>query len=231
MLEGSEEVSIDLNFVMADDYAFIGMYNSIRKITFQECVANKTSHPGLGAMGFAMAMNMRKKIPASSTLYINDINASSCERFSAEYSTFGPVKIVATAREAAENANVLISIVPGGADVKAVYLDDTTGVIAAKKNDERLMLECSTIDVGSTKEVGRRLKAKGLGVYIDAPVSVRTISGQLGRVLQLTNDPGRRACSRSWHTINAHRPPSTIRFIIAVFTTSVQYTLYARIPV
>jgi hypothetical protein len=47
MLEGSEEVSIDLNFVMADDYAFIGMYNSIRKITFQECVANKTSHPGL----------------------------------------------------------------------------------------------------------------------------------------------------------------------------------------
>jgi 3-hydroxyisobutyrate dehydrogenase-like beta-hydroxyacid dehydrogenase len=123
-------------------------------------------------MGFAMAMNIRKKIPASSTLYINDINAAACERFRAEYSSFGPVEIVATAREAAENANVLISIVPGGADVKTVYLDGRNGVIAATKNDERLLLECSTIDVESTKEVGRRLEEEELGIYIDAPVSV-----------------------------------------------------------
>jgi 3-hydroxyisobutyrate dehydrogenase-like beta-hydroxyacid dehydrogenase len=123
-------------------------------------------------MGFAMAMNIRKKIPASSTLYINDINAEACERFRAEYSSFGPVEIVATAREAAENADVLISIVPGGADVKTVYLDGKNGVIAATKNDERLLLECSTIDVESTKEVGKRLEEGELGIYIDAPVSV-----------------------------------------------------------
>jgi 3-hydroxyisobutyrate dehydrogenase-like beta-hydroxyacid dehydrogenase len=123
-------------------------------------------------MGFAMAMNIRKKIPASSTLYINDINAAAYERFRAEYSSFGPVEIVATAREAAENANVLISIVPGGADVKTVYLDGKNGVIAATKNDERLLLECSTIDVESTKEVGKRLEEEELGIYIDAPVSV-----------------------------------------------------------
>jgi 3-hydroxyisobutyrate dehydrogenase-like beta-hydroxyacid dehydrogenase len=123
-------------------------------------------------MGFAMAMNIRKKIPASSTLYINDINAGACERFRAEYSSFGPVEIVATAREAAENADVLISIVPGGADVKTVYLDGKNGVIAATKNDERLLLECSTIDVESTKEVGKRLEEGELGIYIDAPVSV-----------------------------------------------------------
>jgi 3-hydroxyisobutyrate dehydrogenase-like beta-hydroxyacid dehydrogenase len=123
-------------------------------------------------MGFAMAMNIRKNIPASSTLYINDINPSACERFRTEYSSFGPIEIVSTAREAAENANVLISIVPGGTDVKVVYLDEKNGVIAAKKNEERLMLECSTIDVESTKEVGNRLKEEGLGVYIDAPVSV-----------------------------------------------------------
>jgi 3-hydroxyisobutyrate dehydrogenase-like beta-hydroxyacid dehydrogenase len=123
-------------------------------------------------MGFAMAMNIRKKIPVSSTLYLNDINESACERFRTEYSSFGPIEIVSTAREAAENANVLISIVPGGADVKVVYLDEKNGVVAAKKNGQRLMLECSTIDVESTKVVGKRLEDEGLGVYIDAPVSV-----------------------------------------------------------
>jgi 3-hydroxyisobutyrate dehydrogenase-like beta-hydroxyacid dehydrogenase len=146
-------------------------------------------------MGFAMAMNIRKKIPASSTLYINDINASACELFRAEHSSFGPVEIVTTAREAAENANVLISIVPGGADVKAVYLDQKNGIIAARKNVERMMLECSTIDVESTKEVGRRLKEEGLGTYIDAPVSVRMLSKS--RTYQhFANDfLGRRSCS------------------------------------
>jgi 3-hydroxyisobutyrate dehydrogenase-like beta-hydroxyacid dehydrogenase len=124
-------------------------------------------------MGFAMASNVRKKIPRDSILYINDINASACERFNTEYNSFGPIEIVPTARDAAEHASVVISIVPGGQDVKVVYLDEKTGVIAAKKNEKRLMLECSTIDVDTTKEVGRRLKDEGLGTYIDAPVSVR----------------------------------------------------------
>ena len=124
-------------------------------------------------MGYAMAMNIRKKMPSTSTLYINDINASACTRFTSSYSSHGPIEIVATAREAAEDASVLISIVPGASDVKAVYLDEKTGVIAAKKNGERLMLECSTIDVESTKEVGTKLGDAGLGTYIDAPVSVR----------------------------------------------------------
>jgi 3-hydroxyisobutyrate dehydrogenase-like beta-hydroxyacid dehydrogenase len=123
-------------------------------------------------MGFAMASNIRKKIPSESTLYINDINAPACERFKAEYGALGPIEIVATAREAAENSSVLISIVPGGQDVKTVYLDAQNGVISAKKDEKRLMLECSTIDVESTKEVGKRLKEEGSGVYIDAPVSV-----------------------------------------------------------
>lgn len=126
-------------------------------------------------MGYAMASNIRKKIPKDSVLYINDINAPACEKFKAEYSSFGPVEIVSTAREAAKNAKILISIVPGGKDVKAVYLDEKTGVVAAKKNEGRLMLECSTIDVDTTKEVGRRLKEEGLGTYIDAPVSVRLL--------------------------------------------------------
>lgn len=123
-------------------------------------------------MGYAMAMNIRKKAPSSSTLYINDINASACERFKSEFSSYGPIEIVPTAREAAENSKVVISIVPGAVDVKKVYLDEKDGVIASKPDEERVSCECSTIDVKSTREVGEALKAKGLGTYVDTPVSV-----------------------------------------------------------
>jgi 3-hydroxyisobutyrate dehydrogenase-like beta-hydroxyacid dehydrogenase len=127
-------------------------------------------------MGFAMASNVRKQILRQATLYINDINTAACERFKKEYNSFGPIEIVPTAREAAEHANVLISIVPGAQDVKAVYLDEKDGVIAARKDKDRLILECSTIDVESTREVGQKLKDSGSGTYIDAPVSVRNPS-------------------------------------------------------
>ncbi|KAH8732621.1 6-phosphogluconate dehydrogenase [Phaeosphaeriaceae sp. PMI808] len=118
-----------------------------------------------------MAMNVRKKMSPESTLYINDIDASTCKRFKKEYNFLGSIDIVPTAREAAEHSDVVISIVPEGMDVRAVYLDQKNGVLAARRNQNRLMLECSTIDVDTTKAVGRRLMDVGSGLYIDAPVS------------------------------------------------------------
>lgn len=127
-------------------------------------------------MGYAMASNIRRKIPSTSTLYINDINAVACSRFEREFSTHGPIEIVSTAREAAENAKIVISIVPGASDVKKVYLDEEKGVVAAKKDSERVLCECSTIDVKSTREVGELLRERGLGIYVDTPVSVSRCS-------------------------------------------------------
>ena len=127
---------------------------------------------GLGAMGYGMAMNIRKNIPSESTLYINDVNRAACDRFVTEFGSFGPVKIVDSAREVAESALTIISIVPAATHVKQVYLDSQSGIIAAKAKPDRLMLECSTIDAETAKEVGETLENVGAGVYIDTPVSV-----------------------------------------------------------
>jgi 3-hydroxyisobutyrate dehydrogenase-like beta-hydroxyacid dehydrogenase len=140
-------------------------------------------------MGYAMAANIRKKMNQSSTLYINDINASACSRFKAEYSACGPIEIMATACEAAENAKVLISIVPDGNDVRKVFLDEKDGVVAAKKDEERMILECSTIDVNTTKEVGQKLKEAGTGIYIDAPVSGGVPAAEAGTLSMLVGHP------------------------------------------
>lgn len=105
-------------------------------------------------------------------MFINDVNAEACKRFSEEFGSYGPIQTVATAKEAASKAPVLVSIVPAAEHVRKVYLDEVNGVIAASPSEDRLILESSTIDVDTQREVGKAIRKAGLGSYYDAPVSV-----------------------------------------------------------
>jgi 3-hydroxyisobutyrate dehydrogenase-like beta-hydroxyacid dehydrogenase len=138
--------------------------------TFSVLFAN--CFQGIGAMGYGMAMNIRKEIPNSSTLFITDVFRPSCEKFKAEFSSHGPIEILDSAREVAERALTIISIVPSANNVRQVYLDNEHGIIAAKASPDRLMLECSTIDVETARDVGETLIKANAGLYIDTPVSV-----------------------------------------------------------
>ena len=123
-------------------------------------------------MGFQMAHNIRHRMPPTSTLFIFDVVASACTKFTEEHQHIGPIVTVGRAREAARNAEVVISMVPGPGDVRKVYLDETDGIIAAEPKDGRLFLECSTIDSATTRAVGEEVMRRVKGVYVDAPVSV-----------------------------------------------------------
>ncbi|KAI9053699.1 hypothetical protein LZ554_002652 [Drepanopeziza brunnea f. sp. 'monogermtubi'] len=126
---------------------------------------------GLGAMGYPMALNIRQKSSPDSPLYIFDVYRPSCEKFLAETKSHGPVHIAKSAREVADAADVLISIIPAASHVRSAYLSEVDGILAAKKNSDRLMLECSTIDSQTAREVGTALKEAGSGTYVDTPVS------------------------------------------------------------
>lgn len=123
-------------------------------------------------MGYPMASNIRRKMSPNATLYVNDVYRPACARFMSEFRNYGPVEITESAKEAAENASVVVSIVPAAEDVRQVYLDKLTGVIAATRNPTRLILECSTIDTKSAIAVGEELRSAGAGIYVDTPVSV-----------------------------------------------------------
>jgi len=123
-------------------------------------------------MGYAMASNVRKKMPASSTLYIYDVYQPSCERFASEYKDLGPIEIAKTVKEAASRSKYVFSIVPTAQNVRQVYLDSDSGLVAAPQDPERLILECSTIDSDSAREVGESLSQSKHGHYVDTPVSV-----------------------------------------------------------
>lgn len=63
-------------------------------------------------------------------------------------------------------------MVPVGKHVKQVFLDENTGLLKAEKaGRERLFIECSTIDVPTSLEVGKAVEASGMGRFADCPVS------------------------------------------------------------
>ncbi|EEU42002.1 uncharacterized protein NECHADRAFT_86146 [Fusarium vanettenii 77-13-4] len=126
---------------------------------------------GLGAIGYPMAAAIRRKLPSSASLHVFDVYKPSAERFSNEFGSVGLVHIETSPRDLASKADVVVSMVPGPREVESVYLDPTTGIIAAPRNEKRVLLECSTIDTETARKVSRLVREAGQGIYADAPVS------------------------------------------------------------
>ncbi|KAF4598076.1 3-hydroxyisobutyrate dehydrogenase-related [Pleurotus pulmonarius] len=133
---------------------------------------------GLGAMGYPMAMNLRKRIPTDSILLVNDVDRTAVERFIRESSEFGRVVEAATARDVAEQSSCVFTMVPEGRHVKDVFLTPGTGILAANTAG-KLLIDCSTIDRASSIEVAEAVKASSAvgnpTRFYDAPVSGGTL--------------------------------------------------------
>ena len=127
-------------------------------------------------MGYPMAKNVRQKMPAGAGFWIFDVNKDVCTRFAVEFQEYGPIYIAGSAKEVAQNAFSIASIIPTGAHVRSVYLDPNTGILAAKSNEmdkNRVYIECSTIEKEIAVDVASQLQEAGMGQYVDCPVSVR----------------------------------------------------------
>ena len=115
---------------------------------------------GLGNMGLPMAQNL---IKAGHQVEGVDVNAAAVEKLKSA----GGVG-VETAKSAAARADVVITMLPAGAQVREVYLG-SSGIIA-NANQGTLLIECSTIDVETARAVAAEAEKRGL-MMLDAPVS------------------------------------------------------------
>jgi 3-hydroxyisobutyrate dehydrogenase len=120
---------------------------------------------GLGNMGAPMAANLVK---AGHTVTGFDINAAALRALA----TAGG-KTASSAAEAAKGADVVITMLPEGAQVREVWLHQG-GLIEAVKSARPLLIDCSTIDVDSARAVTAAAEVAGLAM-LDAPVSGGTI--------------------------------------------------------
>ena len=120
---------------------------------------------GLGNMGAPMAANLVK---AGHQVRGFDINA---EALRALQGAGG--EAASRAAEAARGAEIVITMLPAGEHVRDVWLHQG-GLIEAVKSDRPLLIDCSTIDVASAREVTEAARQAGLAM-LDAPVSGGTV--------------------------------------------------------
>jgi len=120
----------------------------------------KVGFIGLGNMGGGMARNILK---AGHKLKAFDLNEQVVADICAEGAS-----AAASAVEAAANVDAVITMLPAGKHVKSVYLGPE-GLIAAAASGT-IMMDCSTIDVDSAREVVSAATSAGVAM-VDAPVS------------------------------------------------------------
>ncbi|HEY6868386.1 MAG TPA: 3-hydroxyisobutyrate dehydrogenase [Novosphingobium sp.] len=118
----------------------------------------KIAFIGLGNMGGGMAANLVK---AGHEVHAFDLAEAALARASENGCT--PYSAV---KEAVQGVDAVVSMLPNGAIVKAVYTADVFGAAPAGA----LLLDCSTIDVATAREVAGLAEARGY-VMLDAPVS------------------------------------------------------------
>lgn len=119
---------------------------------------------GLGNMGGPMAGNL---VRAGHAVTGFDLVPASLEAAKAE-----GVAIAASAREAVAGADVVVTMLPAGRHVLSVWADILPAVA-----DGALLVDCSTIDVGSAREAHALAAARGLA-SLDAPVSGGTVGAR-----------------------------------------------------
>jgi 3-hydroxyisobutyrate dehydrogenase len=115
---------------------------------------------GLGNMGLPMAVNL---IKAGHAVEGVDVNPAALDKLKAAGGTNAEF-----AKVAASRADVVITMLPAGKQVREVYLGPS-GIIA-NANSGTLLIDCSTIDVDTARAVASEAEKKGL-LMLDAPVS------------------------------------------------------------
>jgi 3-hydroxyisobutyrate dehydrogenase-like beta-hydroxyacid dehydrogenase len=113
-----------------------------------------------------MATNLFTKTRSSTpNFHIYDAFPASASKFAAAY----PQATQSTSlSELAAKCDVVITMLPGPAQVKEVYLGKGGLLEGAKKG--QLFVDSSTIDAGTVVEVSKVFESKG-ALVIDAPVS------------------------------------------------------------
>ena len=112
---------------------------------------------GLGIMGKPMAKNLLK---AGYELWVNNRSQGPMEELAACGAH------AATRKELAENAEVIITMLPNGPQVRGVILGD----VIKDMRPGQIFIDCSSISPVVSKEIAAALAEKGVEM-LDAPVS------------------------------------------------------------
>jgi 3-hydroxyisobutyrate dehydrogenase len=124
---------------------------------------------GLGNMGLPMAQNLLK---AGHGVQGFDMSKAQTDTLGASGG-----QVAASVKAAASGVEMIVTMLPAGLHVRDVYLGPE-GVLAAA-GPGTLLIDCSTIDVATARDVAAAAEKKGL-TMLDAPVSGGVGGAQAG---------------------------------------------------
>jgi 3-hydroxyisobutyrate dehydrogenase len=133
---------------------------------------------GLGNMGLPMAENLIKMGHDVSGF---DLSADACMRLAASGGTN-----TSSIADACKDASVVITMLPAGEQVREVYLGD--GGVLTTAAPGTLLIDSSTIDVETAREVAHAAQARGFGM-VDAPVSGGVAGAQAATLTFMVGGP------------------------------------------
>jgi len=107
-----------------------------------------------------MAINLVK---AGHSVTVFDLSQSALDQLQE-----AGASVAGSAAEAASGVDYVITMLPAGKHVAATYLGDDG--LLAKLDGATTVLDCSTIDAATAREVGEAAAEKGIG-FMDSPVS------------------------------------------------------------
>ncbi|MEM8561854.1 MAG: 3-hydroxyisobutyrate dehydrogenase [Pseudomonadota bacterium] len=120
----------------------------------------KVAFIGLGNMGGPMAINL---IKAGHDVCVFDLSKAALEQLEQAGAT-----VAGSARAAAKEVDYVVSMLPAGKHVAVTYLGDD-GLLASL-DAATTVLDCSTIDAATAREVGNHAAGLNIG-FMDSPVS------------------------------------------------------------
>jgi 3-hydroxyisobutyrate dehydrogenase-like beta-hydroxyacid dehydrogenase len=120
-------------------------------------------HVGLAGMGRMGQPLARRILAAGFPLTVSDVIAANTETARA-----AGAAVASDATELAANAGVILTCVPGPAEVEQLYFG-ANGLLE-RAQPETIFLELSTIDVALSRRIGAASTERGLR-YLDAPIS------------------------------------------------------------
>jgi 3-hydroxyisobutyrate dehydrogenase len=136
----------------------------------------KIAFIGLGNMGGGMAANLVK---AGHEVRAFDLSAPAIERAKSN-----GCEVFATARQAVQGAEAVVSMLPNGAIVEQVYAED----VIRRAPQEAILIDCSTIDVATARTVEGNANANGYSM-VDAPVSGGIAAADAGTLTFMVGGP------------------------------------------
>ncbi|MEE4145756.1 MAG: 3-hydroxyisobutyrate dehydrogenase [Halieaceae bacterium] len=115
---------------------------------------------GLGNMGGPMATNLVK---AGHEVTVFDLSEAACQQL-----RVAGARVAGSAAAAAVGMDYVLSMLPAGKHVAATYLGENG--LLAQLDQTTTVLDCSTIDAATARQVGEAAAALGIG-FLDSPVS------------------------------------------------------------